>query len=375
MNKKFYLSCFICIFTLLLSVTFYFNKQTIIESENRSITAFPEFPKKISPKKIKLFFTQLSEFYNDNFPNREKIILSLTRLIPSVNPEIFSYRNIIIGKNDWLYLGNKYGNTIDELTGKLYYHDDTNNQQYSITTRYNFYKETADKTLTQNKSIFFLIGPNKSSIYPEFLPNTITPAAKPFHEDLLQKMRQEGLTVYYPRQDLLQAKDKALLYHVTDTHWNYYGAFIVFINLIPQLNPDYRNIIKEEDFSFKPEKSSAGDLIGIGNLTFKNKDYHDTFEVFYKNMPLKTPNAEQAKDELIKNKQPVIHSFNPDALIDKTVFVIGDSFTYSFLYQYFIFFFKHYYFTHHSNFVQAPFENFKDIHADYVIYETVERNF
>lgn len=392
MNKKFFFSCFICILIFFLSSTFYFNKQTIIESENRSITTFPELPKKISTSKIKHFFRQLSKFYNDNFPDREKIILTINSLLPSINPELVSFNKVVIGRNDWVFLGNDYANTIDKLIGKLYY-SDNNKKFFNTTTRYDYYKKVADNILSQNKKLFFLIPPNKSSVYPEFLPKTIVPASKPFHEELLQKMRKEGLNVYYPHQDFLQAKKKARLYYVTDTHWNNYGAFIAFINLLPQLNPDYRNILKEEDFSFKPMKSYPGDLISIGNLTFKNKDYQDNLEIMYTNIPFKTADAIKIIDQFflgdsavactidndifqtaVNDQLKLIQIINQNALIDKSVWVIGDSFSKA-LGPYFTFVFKNCYFIHKDNFIEIPFTEFADIHADYIIFECVERGF
>lgn len=369
MNKKFFFSCFICILIFFLSSTFYFNTQTVIKSENRNITTFPQLPEKISTSKIKQYFRQLSEFYNDNFPHREKIILTLTALIPSIKNESISYDKVIIGKDDWIFLGNNYAKTIDKLTGKLYYHK-SDNKKYDTATRYNHYKNIADTLLSQNSTLFFLIGPNKSTIYPEFLPKTIIPAPKPFHNELLQKMQEEGLHVYYPRQDILQVKDKALLYYVTDTHWNNYGAFIAFINLMPQLNPDYRNIIKEEDFSFKPVKSHAGDLIHIGNLTFKDKDYHDTFEIFYKNAPVLQPKSIFSSRELTP---PILDYNNSNALTDKTLLVAGDSFTTA-LSPYFSLTFKNWYFIHRDDLHKISPEQLKAIKADYVIYECVERS-
>lgn len=369
MNKKFFFSCFICIFTIFLSATFYFNKQTVIESENRFVTAFPQLPEKYSTSKIKHFFKQLSSFYTDNFPNREKIILTLTALIPSIKSENLSYDNVIIGKDDWLFLGNNDNNTVDKLTGKLYYHD-TDYKKFDTTTRYNYYKNIADKILTQNKSIFFLIGPNKSSVYPEFLPNKIIPAAKPFHAALTQKMQEEGLNLYYPREDIIQAKSKDFLYFVTDTHWNNYGAFIAFINLLPQLDSSFSSILKKEDISFEPLQSIRGDLSKMGNFIFKEKDYHDNFKPLYKNTPLTTPHAVETENK----ETSVKHIYNPDALTDKTVWIIGDSFSIA-LQQYFTLFFKNYYFVHNNTFNPSAMKDYKEIHADYVIFEYVERRF
>lgn len=369
MNKKFFFSCFVCILIFIFSITFYFNKQTIIKSENRYVTTFPELPQKISSSIIKKYFIQLSQFYTDNFPNREKIILTLTTLIPSIKKENFSYDTVVVGKNDWLFIGNKNSRTIEKLTGKLYYHD-SHSKNYNTITRYNHYKNIADKILSQNKSLFFLVGPNKSTIYPEFLPDKLIPAPKPFHEQLLKKMQAEGLNIYYPCQDLLDAKKDAVLYYISDSHWNHYGAFIAFINLIPQLDPNLSSIIKKENFSFKKLKSHGGDLIVLGNFVFKEKDYNDNFEPLYKNAPLTIPNAKQINDAQTGLK----HVINPDALIDKTVWVIGDSFSLA-LDTFFSFCFQNYYHIHINNFDPSSIEKYKDIQADYVIFEFVERKF
>lgn len=370
MNKKFYFSCFICIFTFILSTTFYFNSQTIIKSENRTVTTFPDFPQKISTSKIHHFFAELTNFYNDNFPHRETIILTLTTLIPSVNSGINILNKVVTGKNNWLFLGNDYTNTLDKLTGKFYYHNSKNKNE-DVTNRYNYYNKIVNKLSSSHNKIFFLIGPNKTSVYPEYLPQYIVPAAKPFHDQLMQKMNEEGLTVCYPRQNLLQAKEKALLYYVTDTHWNYYGAFIAFIHLISQFDPTFSNVIKKEEFSFKELNSYPGDLIKIGNLQFKNKNYHDNFQPYYKNSPIPQPESIFTSRKL---NPPIQKYTNNNALLNKTLLVIGDSFTTA-LSPYFSLSFKNWHFIHRNDFNKITSEQLAVIHADFILYETVEREF
>lgn len=370
MDKKFSFSCLICIFIFALFISFYFNDQTIIKSENRTVTTFPDFPQKISTSKIHHFFAELTNFYNDNFPHRETIILTLTTLIPSVNSGINILNKVVTGKNNWLFLGNDYTNTLDKLTGKFYYHNSKNKNE-DVTNRYNYYNKIVNKLSSSHNKIFFLIGPNKTSVYPEFLPKTVTPAPKPFHEQLTQKMRKERINVYYPLHDLIQVKEKALLYYVTDTHWNQYGAFIAFINLISQIDPMYSNIVKKEDFSFKAGKSYPGDLITIGNLIFENKNYQDNFQAFYKNALIQSPASIFTSSKL---NPPIMVYSNCNAPINKTLLVVGDSFTTA-LSPYFSLSFKNWYFIHRNDFNKISAEQLKDIHADFIIYETVERNF
>lgn len=328
---------------------------------------FPEFPKKLSTSKIHRFFSQLTNFYEDNFPNREKIILTFNTLMSSLKPNNINL--VVRGKDNWLFLGNNFANTIDKLTGKIYYHD-TGDKNFNTTERYNYYIEIMNKLSTNKNKILFLIAPNKASIYPEYLPQYIVPASKPFHEELTQKLRQAGINTYYPRQDLIQAKGKYLLYYVTDTHWNNYGAFIAFINLISQFDPTYKNIIKEEDFSIIPHNSSfKGELLTIGNITFKEHNYNDDPQVLYKNTPIPWPNDIFTSRKL---NPPLLKCTNPDGLIDKNFLVVGDSFTGA-LAPYFSLTFKNWYFIHRDEFHKISSDDLKTINADYVLYECVER--
>lgn len=368
MNKKFSFSCLICIITLILSLTFYFNHQPIIDSENRIRTTFPELPQKFSTSKIHQFFTQLTNFYNDNFPNREKIILTFNSLLSSTKTNNIAL--VVTGEDDWLFLGNNYAHTIDKLTGKFYYHN-TSNANQDLTKRYNYYREIFNKLSAHSAKIIFLIGPNKTSIYPEYLPKHIIPAPQPFHEQLTQKMKQEGINVYYPRQDLLEAKKNALLYFMTDSHWNYYGAFIAYIHLISQFDTAFDDIIKKEDFSFKAIKRYPGDIVKIGNLLFDNKDYQDNFRPFYKNHPVKT------REHVFTGRKlnPPIKEYSDDnALTNKTLLVVGDSFANA-LAPYFSLTFKNWYFIHRNDFNKISPAQLTAVPADFILYETVERSF
>lgn len=353
--------CFIAV-----SVCFYFNNETVIKNENRFVTQFPSLPKKISTSELRHFFSRLTMFYNDNFPFRTEIIQKNRELFPSMKTETATNANVIAGKNGWLFLGNTYDRTIDKLTGKFRYYE-TLNPKRSIKRRLAFYNDIAQNILAANKKLIFMIAPNKSSVYPEFLPDTVIPAPAPFHEGLVRKMREQGLTVYYPRKELLSAKSKGLLYFVTDTHWNNLGAFTAFIKLMHDNFPEYRNLITEKDFTFEPVPSFPGDLLTMGNYIRDSKDFNDNFRVRYKQKELG-----KSSDFTEINMTAYSVTQNPEPLIGKSVWLIGDSFSGALL-PYFRLTFKTTYFSSRASFnssVPSAVNN-----TDFVIFECVERNF
>jgi hypothetical protein len=73
----------------------------------------------------------------------------------------------------------------------------------------------------------FVVAPNKESIYPEFLPATITRVSPRTRlDDLVAAARQNPrLAVVDLRPALREAKRHGRVYHRTDSHWNAMGAY------------------------------------------------------------------------------------------------------------------------------------------------------
>jgi hypothetical protein len=73
-----------------------------------------------------------------------------------------------------------------------------------------------------------VIGPNKSSIYPEYLPDSVRAAPNRYVEQALGAIGPiDGMVVYDAYQDLVVSKSGGrLLYWRTDTHWNLAGSYV-----------------------------------------------------------------------------------------------------------------------------------------------------
>jgi hypothetical protein len=92
----------------------------------------------------------------------------------------------------------------------------------------------SDRMRKRGARYILLLAPNKHTIYPEYMPDTISPSAGQSHFDRFVSYFRENSTVAVvdPRTRLFEAKRRRLTYHRTDTHWNAYGAYAAYRELI-----------------------------------------------------------------------------------------------------------------------------------------------
>lgn len=186
---------------------------------------------------------------------------------------------VVVGKEDWLF----FAETLNDYTGKNLLSD------YDI--------ERIAKTLELMKgyveqmggNFIFAAAPNKNSIYGEYMPYYYLDSAAPSNlERLNARLGNEDFNV-----DLLtllkNSKDKGLLYHKRDSHWNNLGASIAFGAICERLGI---SVTDYSALSSRIEKNWRGDLddmifpsLGImdDNVIF-DKEYTFTFGPKYKSL-------------------------------------------------------------------------------------------
>lgn len=220
------------------------------------------------------------------------------------------------GKEDWLFLGDDYNDTVAKL-------------KLSITPS----AETIDKTVKpfedlarvgaeSNTKIALIIGPNKASIYGEYLPDRLIPSKERYISFFEKRFNTiPNLVVHDPINDLLSKKSsEGLLYWRTNTHWNPKGCYIAFKGFADLLG------VPSPSVRFEPGPVHRGDLINISKLYDFPLTLGDGWvmqwneQVSWSSTPIPNqPESPFGASEVITNHFP---------LSDKTVWVIGDSFTY-----------------------------------------------
>lgn len=219
------------------------------------------------------------------------------------------------GKEDWLFLGNDY----DETVAKLKLASVPNDHEVQAT--FETFSNISKNSEQFHTAVALIIGPNKESVYPEFLPDEVKPSSKKYSSFFLDKLKSiPNLTIYNPTDDLLRLKETpGILYYKTDTHWNSKGAFLTYDGFSRLFN------LPVPQVDFQVGSTYNGDLIAIAGLNNFPLHAGDNWEVVWKTKPVWTENV-------ISNQQnpafgPTKIVSNPNALSEKHVWVVGDSFT------------------------------------------------
>ncbi|WP_300036345.1 acyltransferase family protein [uncultured Roseobacter sp.] len=219
------------------------------------------------------------------------------------------------GQEDWLFLGNAFDDTVAKL--KLASPPDPANIEQETT----LFANLAEAAETAGSRVALLISPNKSTIYPEYLPVGIEPSERRYVSYFSERLDAiANLTVVDPTEDLLRTKQSAgLLYYRTDTHWNDKGAFRAFSVLADRIG------LPVPEVSFKASTPYSGDLVGISDLAGFPVTAGDNWQIEWasqpdlESLPLEhQPETSFGRTEIVMNNAP---------LSEQTVWVIGDSFT------------------------------------------------
>ncbi|MND78045.1 hypothetical protein D3C81_295510 [compost metagenome] len=171
----------------------------------------------------------------------------------SISPE-----KVVLGKNGWMFLGDSFEKT---LTIKR---DGIRVRDISTIGKIDENSKEWRKWYSSHgvSSYYVLVGPDKSTIYPENLPNWAV-----FSKDSIpQEFTRRSPEIFvYPRKELLEMKASTdvPLYYMTDTHWNVLGAWISFDALAKRLALDHPEITTPASPDPKAVKSRpriGGDL-------------------------------------------------------------------------------------------------------------------
>lgn len=130
---------------------------------------------------------------------------------------------VLLGKEDWLfYKTTEDGDPISDYQGINHY-DEATMQAVAD-------KLTNERNQFANYGIdFYILSiPNKASVYPEYMPDTIERKDTTSRTDLLMKYLEENtdLNVVDAKPILEKAKKKKQVYYKSDTHFNQIGAFV-----------------------------------------------------------------------------------------------------------------------------------------------------
>lgn len=229
-NKFFPLVVF---FGILLVPIAFFNREGFDPAhlqENRRLEPFPKF---------KLFWFQgLERWFNDRFGMRTGLVYYGARLQMQLLG-ISTNRKVILGHDGWLFLDEnfKVGNPIlADFLGRSPF---SSPQLARIAANL---KQTQSALASCSIPFYFVMAPDKQSIYPEKVPVQRSRPSSSRADQLFEYLRANvpELRTIDLRRPLLEEKLRQPrdLFLRTDTHWNKLGAFVAYREIASRLASD-----------------------------------------------------------------------------------------------------------------------------------------
>ena len=245
----------------------------ILAAETRAAATLPPLPK--SADAFRSFPEKYEAYFNDSFPLREKVIATRATIMFHLLG-LPATINLIIGKEGWLYY--RANNAINSYR-RFHPYSELEKRMLAL------YLGDLNRWLNkQGIGFALLLPPNKSTIYPEYMPDRYSRADLPSYiDDLVAIGKAESFPVIDPRKKLIEAKKADSVYHRLDIHWNLFGAYVAYQELSETMEGVSVPFTPIPDsaitFSKKPAIFQGGDLGLFSQIAWLNPKL-DPYPVF-----------------------------------------------------------------------------------------------
>lgn len=278
----------------------------VIKSENRTLAKFPKYGSND-------YFSDLVKWYTDRLFGKIIISEKYFSLFNSVfADDSFSPNRLSVkGESNWFFIGD---------TSKFAYSQHSREVDFPLATinrKIAFLKDLKNSSCAP---FYLVVGPDKHGIYTEYLRPYIYEPGKYRAFDKYRHLLTENGIDYIDNLDCLKNAKKSLddkqkLYYSNDSHWNFYGAYIAFNNVMSYILNDYEPI----KYSFIFSSSVTGDL--TRNIVAPKHGFLDDVKVKSIQKNIKDFNViENQGDGLVKKFE------NELAKDNRTVLIMADSF-------------------------------------------------
>ena len=241
------------------------------------------------------------KWFDDHLGFRQQLIHSHARFMIRLFGKSPSEK-LILGQSGWLYFGDK--NAIDHYRGVAPLSD------FELSRWQRVLEKRRDALAERGILYLLVLVPDKSLIYPEYMPENL-PRATPVHplDQLARHMGENSdVEVLDLRQALEEAKPDRRLFHRTDSHWNDEGAFVAYSAMLDRLRP----MLPVLDDQPRPEmKRKNSEVPGLGLARIVGMAYEFPEEVT--TVQAVSPRSRIARkyrsryEERLERLQPVAH--------------------------------------------------------------------
>ena len=248
-----------------------------------------------------------TNYYNDHIPFKNELMKLRSSMLYKFN--ISSNDGVVLGKDGWMFFNSKNINDADSIGD---YQKTTSFTEEEINSICDKLVKVNNYFNDKNISFALFLPPNKSTVYSDYLKDYIprNDSNNSKTEELINAIKNDtNINIIDPKDKLISERNKLDTYLKYDTHWNEYGSYIGFTELMYGIEPNYQS----KDISIE-YASKNGDLAYMDVLP-KLRNNEPVIKGFYDDTNY------TCEDDFEYKK---CQSDNP--IYDKTLLLVGDSF-------------------------------------------------
>jgi alginate O-acetyltransferase complex protein AlgJ len=204
----------------------------------------------------------------NNFRWRKELISFYGTFRHMAGDRVYNY--VMVGKDGWLYY------TGDKSIDNYQKTDPLNRKQ--IVQLGKQLDSLNDQLKRRGITLLVVIPPNKSTVYPQHMPDEIPVLGKESSlERFVNYMRKNsGTPIIDLRQTLIDASQTQDVYYHTDSHWNDLGSYYGYMKIMEALSVDNPLLAPHplSDFNSVYMGANTHDLArGVGLMNNKEEDW------------------------------------------------------------------------------------------------------
>ncbi len=166
------------------------------------------------------------------FYGRDWLIRAFNDFRVTIGDRVFP--KAVIGKDGWVFFTAE--KSIDDYQNAIPF------SRQDLAEMYQKIKIVNADLASRGIKLLIVIAPNKSSIYPDYMPAEIPVIGKVSRLDQMLrylKQRKSAVQILDLRPALREMRKTNPVYYATDTHWNDYGAYTAYSRIIARLKRDF----------------------------------------------------------------------------------------------------------------------------------------
>lgn len=144
--------------------------------------------------------------------------------------------HVIIGYDDYMF----YEDTVNDFIGSGFLSESVYNRLVQTLRERNNWAES------NGKKFYFVIAPNKNTVYPDYMPEGYTMGTYRRYDQFVELLESAGITAVDLRGTMaaaVQEVPERNLYYKYDTHWNNHAGYFAYRATMDMIKEDFPNVV------------------------------------------------------------------------------------------------------------------------------------